>query len=475
MALSIERDLAPTPSILVVDDDERIQRVLVTRLRDAGFTTSTVSDGESALVVCRNTETRPDLVILDVMMPGKDGFQVCHELKESRDTRAIPVLLLTALDGDDERARGAQAGADEFLTKPFNGQDLLERVRSLLGIKRLAQLAEHRATVDQIIDTHRPAARVGGATVLLLEDDEAQRLLYRTWLEDGGHVVRDAGSLGQAFELLEHADYDLVLSDVMLPDGDGRDFVRVVRERQDFADVPVVMLTALSDTEQKVAGFDAGADDYLVKPFDAAEFRARVEVQLKRRAAMQRLSERLRATAWRAVTDNLTGMYGRSFFDAHLRQQLAMARRYQRPLSIVMVDVDHFKRVNDQLGHLAGDEVIRKVGDRLRRRLRLSDVLCRYGGEEFAVILPEITLSGAKFTAEELRELIASEPFAVMGNSVQITISAGVASARGGSAEALVQAADRALYRAKALGRNRVEVGSLDPWSPSAAGEGEPE
>ena len=127
------------------------------------------------------------------------------------------------------------------------------------------------------------------------------------------------------------------------------------------------------------------------------------------------------------------------------------------------------------LGHQAGDEIIRRVGDRLRRRLRLSDVLCRYGGEEFAVILPEITLSGAKYTAEELRELVGGEPFLVMGQALAITISCGVSSARGGTAEALVQASDRALYRAKALGRNRVEVGSLDPWSAGPGGEEEPE
>jgi len=456
---------APTPTILVVDDDERIQRVLVARLKDAGFATQTANDGEAALVTCRDKTTRPDLVILDVMMPGKDGFQVCHEIKESRETRSIPVLLLTALDGDDERARGAQAGADDFLTKPFNAQDLLERVRTLLGIRRLEQLAEHMATVEQIVDPNRPAARVGGATILLIEDEDAQRQLYQTWLADEGHLVREASSLAQAHELLAHNDYDLVLSDVMLPDGDGRDFVKQIRVRPELADVPIIILTALSQTDQKLAGFNAGADDYLVKPFDMAEFKARVEVQLRRRATMARLTERLRATAWRAVTDSLTGMYGRSFFDAHLKQQLALARRYQRPLSILMIDIDHFKKVNDALGHLAGDEIIRKVGDRLRKRLRLSDVLCRYGGEEFAVILPEITLSGAKYTAEELRELVCCEPFVVMGQPVNITISVGVASARGGSSEALVQAADRALYRAKALGRNRAEVGSLDPWN----------
>jgi two-component system cell cycle response regulator len=460
-----QSDAAPSPTILVVDDDERIQRVLVTRLRDAGFATLAVSDGEQALAACRDVDTRPDLVILDVMMPGKDGFQVCHEIKENRETRVIPVLLLTALDGEAERARGAQSGADEFLTKPFNAQELLDRVRSLLGVRQLEQLADHRATVERLVDPNRPAARVGGASVLLIEDNDAQRTLYKSWLADVGHTVQEATSLDGARGALANADYDLIVADVMLPDGDVRHLVRSLRERQDLADLPMLLVTALSETEQKVLGFDAGADDYLVKPVEELEFKARVDVQLRKRASMQRLSERLRATAWRAVTDSLTGMYGRSFFDAHLRQHLALARRYHRAISIVMMDVDHFKKVNDRLGHLAGDDAIRKVGDRLRRRLRHSDVLCRYGGEEFAIILPEITLSGAKYTAEELRELVSSEPFTVMGQTLSITISAGVASARGGSAESLVQAADRALYRAKSLGRNRVEVGSVEPWS----------
>jgi two-component system cell cycle response regulator len=461
------------PVILVVDDDERIRRALVTRLQHSGFATRDAADGEAALAICRAEATRPDLVILDVMMPGKDGYQVCQELKGANVTRGLPVILLTALDGEDERSRGARVGADEFMTKPFNSVELLARIRLLLGMRQMERLAEQRATVEEIVDVSRQPVPASGACVMVLEDDDAQRQLYATWLTDEGHEVRVASTLEEGLQLLASTDFDLLIVDVLLPDGDGRDLVRQARQVLATAEVPILLLTHLSDIEEKLRGFEAGADDYLVKPIELPELRARVTAQLRRRSAMVRLTERLRAAAWRAVTDSLTGAYGRSFFDAHLRQQVALARRFQRPVSVLMLDIDHFKRVNDAMGHLAGDEVLRGLAERLRKRLRMADVLCRYGGEEFVVIFPETSLPSAVQLAEELRDLIGKTPFRAHHTEVPITISIGVACARGGTPEALVHAADRALYRAKEMGRNRVEVGTVEAWTAqTAAGDG---
>jgi diguanylate cyclase (GGDEF)-like protein len=248
---------------------------------------------------------------------------------------------------------------------------------------------------------------------------------------------------------------DLILLDVELAEHSGFDLCRRLKEDEDTRDIPVIFLTGSSDVATKVHGFDLGAVDYVTKPFAVAELRARVRAALRMKRAQEMLRERVQL-------DVLTGLRNRAFFEERLAAEVAAAFRHERPLGLVMLDLDHFKSLNDRFGHPFGDSVLQRVGDSLGRALRPMDAACRYGGEELAVILPDTDLDGAARVANRLRELIREIPFEARGKKIVVTASLGAGELRGlaGSgpitAARLVDAADRALYAAKAAGRDCV-------------------
>jgi diguanylate cyclase (GGDEF)-like protein len=251
---------------------------------------------------------------------------------------------------------------------------------------------------------------------------------------------------------------DLVLLDLDLAGKNGLEVCRAMKSEPDLAMIPVIFLTGTVDVEMKVQAFDAGAVDYVTKPFDAVELRARVRAALR----MKRYQDLL---ATRAQLDALTGLWNRAYFDQLLTDEVAFFHRHGRHVALVMVDVDHFKRLNDTHGHPFGDTVLVKVADTLRRATRANENACRYGGEEFAIVLRETDLAGARATAERLRALITDIDVRRGNERIPVTASFGVASsetvANAGVVEAgeLLKAADSALYEAKRSGRNCVCVG----------------
>jgi len=266
--------------------------------------------------------------------------------------------------------------------------------------------------------------------------DEPVRL---TFASDG------ASGLACATTLLP----DLVLLDVDMPGMDGFEVCRRLKADQQTKDIPIIFLTGASETDEKIKGLDLGATDYITKPFDIAELRARVRATLRTSYLLHLLSKK-------AMIDGLTGLWNRSYFDQRLTAELSLARRSNKPLSCIMCDIDHFKQVNDRYGHPGGDQVLRDVAHLLVEGCRVEDVICRYGGEEFAIIGPNTPSNGAAGLAERLRAGIAQSEFHHQGTAIRVTCSFGIADVESG--QQIVQCADEALYRAKHCGRNRVEV-----------------
>jgi len=285
-----------------------------------------------------------------------------------------------------------------------------------------------------------------GATILIVDDVPEVARMVQVLLEHSGFSTVVACSGLEALELLNHRPVDLVLLDIMMPGFDGYEVLKVMKEEERFRHLPVILLTAKDMVRDKVEGLKLGADDYITKPFNNEELLARIRVQLRIQQIRRKLTQE-------AITDELTSLYNHRHFYRVLQGEVNRATRYRRHLSLIMLDIDRFKHYNDQWGHLAGDEALRELAEVLRKNARDVDVVARYGGEEFTIILPETPLEQAGIQAERIRSAVERYPF-----QGRLTVSLGVATLAEGieKAEELVQEADRALYRAKAEGRNRV-------------------
>lgn len=294
-------------------------------------------------------------------------------------------------------------------------------------------------------------------TVLIIDDAPDIHLLLDVRLRGEGVrlIHADNGRVGVEKAMVEQP--DLILLDVRMPDECGFDICSVLKSFPNTQAIPVIFLSAVSDSVDRVRGLDLGAVDYVTKPFDVAELRARVRAALRTKRYLDMLTER-------AQIDGLTGLWNRKHFDTRLREMVANSLRYQRPFCLIMLDVDHFKNVNDTYGHPMGDRVLETVGELLTREVRETDIACRYGGEEFGILLSETEPEAGVVLAARLIEHLKQEEFSHQGQAFHVTASVGIAGvgAKGPGAsvtvESILRRADQALYRAKDNGRDRVEL-----------------
>ncbi|HEY7120874.1 MAG TPA: diguanylate cyclase [Tepidisphaeraceae bacterium] len=285
--------------------------------------------------------------------------------------------------------------------------------------------------------------------VLVIDDSVLIHNLVRARLEDEPVEMHFADGAAAGLRLAAALSPDLILLDVEMPDANGFDTCRRLKSDPATASTPVIFLTGVSSPEQKVQGLELGAVDYVTKPFDPAELRARVRAALRTKYLMDLLAKR-------ALIDGLTGLWNRTCFEERLVSELSLARRSgDRPLACALIDLDHFKRINDTHGHPFGDEVLRTVGQLLQDCCRIEDVACRYGGEEFVLLLPNTNAERAMEMVERVRNAVAVHPFTCRRAGVSVTCSAGVADNRKGrGGAAMLDLADKALYLAKEQGRN---------------------
>jgi two-component system cell cycle response regulator len=294
---------------------------------------------------------------------------------------------------------------------------------------------------------------------LLLVDDHPRAAPRLAEILRKCHAVDVVGDNQTALLRLGDPAYDTLIVSLSLSSGDGLRLCSQVRSMDRTRHLPIIMLVDPSEEARLLRGLDMGVNDYVVRPIDANELMARVRTQVSRKRHSDFLRNQIEESVEMAITDGLTGLHNRRYMEAHLKTLVEQSRKTGRPLSLLVADIDHFKRVNDTWGHDAGDQVLREFAARFRRNTRGIDLACRMGGEEFIIIMPDTDLSRAFQIGERLRACIAAEPFQIKNaNRIRVTASVGLASIEGGSEtpEALFKRADNALYAAKRDGRNRV-------------------
>jgi two-component system, cell cycle response regulator len=298
-------------------------------------------------------------------------------------------------------------------------------------------------------------------TVAVVDDDVSIRRLVRLFLKREGYAVIECTTGEEARAVLPTTFWDLAILDRKLPDLDGLDLCQELKSKPGFRTRYIIMLTGEDEQEDKVQGLELGADDYITKPFQYPELLARVRAGKRIVDLQKELVETNRRLELLSITDGLTKLHNHRFFQDELARAFEESHRYQRPLSLAMIDIDFFKKVNDTYGHAVGDDVLKRVAEIYRESVRSTDLVARYGGEEFAVMMPETDLEDAMTFAEKIRSIIETTPVETQAGPLQITVSLGVASVPrstiNGSKE-LIVAADKALYRAKKGGRNQVQA-----------------
>jgi diguanylate cyclase (GGDEF)-like protein len=422
------------PHILIVDDDEVVADQLVAEAERRGMRPEIARSPAEARELAERT--RPDAVLLDLNFGDDEGvgsYELLSELASSNPP--VPVLVFTVRDAFTDRMEVARRGARGFLQKTLPPEETIDQVA-------------------QLLERTRPA----GTPMLAVDDDPAIRDAVRALLEPEGLAVTTLDDPMRFWEELERVSPALLLLDVDMPGASGIELCRVLRNDPRWAAVPVIFLTSRRDAATVQEVFAAGADDYLVKPIIGAELVARIRTRLERFRLHQALAE----------NDSLTGVSNRRRSRESLGQLLRMAERFDQPLCLAELDLDHFKQVNDRYGHAAGDAVLRRLGELLTLAFRGEDVVARWGGEEFVVGLYGMAAEDARQRMAQLLESFREEEFTAEGQAFRLSFSAGVAQfpGDGSDIDALYRSADEALYRAKSAGRDRVFVaGELEPAS----------
>ncbi|MBY0613220.1 MAG: PleD family two-component system response regulator [Beijerinckiaceae bacterium] len=445
--------------VLVVDDLVPNVKLLEARLSAEYLSVVTAMNGPSAIEICERGEC--DMILLDVMMPGMDGFEVCRYLKNSPRTAHLPIVMVTALDQPSDRVKGLESGADDFLTKPVNDVALLARVRSLLRLKFMTDELRTRAGAGDALEAGASPTEDDGLNGKILLVDDRQSSVDRICrsLQAQHFVVIESDPTAALINAPE-GDFDLAIISMALEGYDALRLCGQLRAIERTRHLPILVLSEPDDERRVIRALDLGVNDYLIRPIDRLELLARARTQIRRRRYSVRLRESMQESMAMAVTDPLTNLYNRRYLTSHLATLMANASGGRGDLCLLILDVDYFKRVNDSHGHDAGDEVLREFAQRLKKAVRGIDLVCRYGGEEFVVLMPDTDSMVAFRVAERIRTTVAMEPFQIHRGqkTINVTVSIGLGTLDRSmtSPNELMKSADMALYRAKNEGRNRV-------------------
>lgn len=452
-----------TARILVVDDIPVNVKLLEARLMAEYFQVLTASNGKDALALCESGQC--DMVLLDVMMPGMDGFEVCKRLKSNPETMHLPVVMVTALDQPEDRIKGLEAGADDFLTKPVNDLALVTRVKSLVRLKMLTDdLRLRAANGDELAmnfhevlkSVEKPKQR---PNIIVVDDHAASYEKLVTTLSAVNNVDVETNANDALFRIVE-GQYDLAIISLNLKNFDSLRLCSHLRSLERTRVLPLLVISSCDQEEIVSRAMEIGVNDYIKLPIDNNELLARLKTQLCRKRYNDCLRESVQQTIEMAVKDSLTDLHNRRYFEMHFTSLFEKSVNTDKPITALMCDIDKFKAVNDTHGHAVGDAVIAEVARRIRKNVRNVDIACRYGGEEFVVIMPDTDLSYAHVVAERIRREIEEHPIIAESGAKQIhtTISIGMSciEALGDSPQKLMKRADSALYAAKRAGRNQV-------------------
>ena len=412
-----------TTCVHILEPDPNLASDLSHQLAHFGYRVCAL-EGFEALLQRLETE-RPDAVVMDVGPPNASlGIEEAAEQIREKAGRAVPILALTQHGDMENRLRAARADVDAYFVKPVDMHDLIDRLDEVTG-----------------------GGEGNRFHVLIVEDSQTQATYYSAILQRAGMECTAVRDPLRVLDVLAEQPADLILMDMYMPGCNGTELAKVVRQFPMYASIPIVFLSAETEIDRQLDAMSLGGDDFLTKPIDPAHLIRSVAIR----------AERARTLRSFMLTDNLTGLLNHTRIKEQLHNEVARARRKDSGIAFAMLDIDHFKSVNDTHGHHVGDRVIKTLARVLPQRLRSSDYIGRYGGEEFAVILPEATAEDAVAVLDRIRRSFAKVRHFSPEGVFNVTFSGGVASYPDvGDAVNLALEADRALYNAKRAGRDRI-------------------
>jgi two-component system cell cycle response regulator len=442
--------------ILVIDDDPQITRLFSIFLGDEGYKVTVGSRAADAISKARSLS--PDLILLDVRMPDLDGYETTRRLKGDPVTSSIPVILITGLNDQDNKLKGLEAGADEFLPKPVDPSELLVRIRSMLRLKEYREQLRSRSLsypAEHPAHDHAERKESGPHGVVVLLEDESERGVVVAGLSRNLYRVMAASPADGPNAVAQHQ-ADMVILDSTVPP----ELLSAFRDEDNH--LATLAAVPPDDPELRVRLLDWGVSELLVRPFDSREVALRAARLIKQKTELHALEKRYRDALSAASNDSMTQLSNHGYFRRFLELEVKRSRRQNHPTSLIMLDIDDFKSKNDSFGHAMGDMILIEAASRIKRSLREIDLAARYGGEEFAVVLPYTDRAGAAVVAERIRAAIASCTFPDLASQQPLAVTASLGLAvcpdDAVSPEDLIRFADDLMYRAKEAGKNRVCV-----------------
>ena len=393
------------PRILIVDDEPLNVKLLAAILSSDSYEITRAYNGEQALK--KANEELPDLILLDIMMPGIDGFEVTRRLKSNLETRDIPIILITAYDVADFKVIGSEAGADEFLNKPVKAPELRLRVTSLLRTK------EYQDKLKPLAQPDKDKSRAGREKTLEVEtrvpsvhlvfEEEKDAELIKMFLHGQPYQVTIEKNAKDAISLSDQRQIDLILLDVMLQGEECFQICSRLKESEQTANTQILVVAGSDYLENKPEQFGLWADDFLLKPINVHEIRARVKALLKKKTFLDRLYAGPEGNVQSAITDSLSGLANHSYFEYFLEKEIKRSTRNSRPAALMMLELTDLKHKPNSVGHLVGEELLKELGTLIKENIRDIDLGARYKEKQFAIVLANTGGNGAALVAERLK------------------------------------------------------------------------
>lgn len=454
--------------ILIIDTVATNRIVLKVKMLAAQFAVDACASKDEAIELI--AQNRPDLILMNMSDGSDDQHSLCHDLRRKPDTARISIIAVGVADTSVARFAALDAGADDVLAYPVNDALLLARIRSMLRVHSTGEELQLREGTSRALGFEEQKSEFDGtARIAVLATGPTEKSNFvaelSKKLRSKVHVLQ-AGTVLQSDNA--KAMHDLFIIDASHADAPQSGLFGLVSDLRSRAQTRLAMQLVLvpHDKPEIAAMFlDLGADDVVPATSDGAEVALRARRLIARKRKHDKLRDTVRNGLNAAVTDPLTGLYNRRYVEPHLARLADQSRKTGRELAVMMIDIDHFKSVNDTFGHAAGDQVLRELSDRLRENLRAIDLVARMGGEEFLVAMPGTSVTDARLAADRLRELVNTTPFD-LGNdlpAIKITVSVGVAvsgqiKAETGAIGKFCEQADKALFAAKSAGRDQVAM-----------------